>query len=116
MWIFWLLIYRIRPETLGERDTSTPSTLDADSRVSDSLEKVSTHSGSITTISSSQASHGDRLSQSSMPSSSNLSQQTLSQDVCMGDADESDDDIEDFDDDIIWWMDHSDGGMQLSKS
>ena len=97
-----MLIYRIRPETLGERDSDTPSTLDGDSRVSETIEKVSSHSDSITTVSSSQASHGDGLSQSSVPISSNLSQQTLSQDVCMGDIDESDDDIEDFDDDIIW--------------
>ena len=97
-----MLIYRIRPETLGERDAETPSMLDADSRVSETIEKVSSHSGSITTVSSSQASNGDGLSQSSMPSSSNRSQQTLSQDVRMGDVDESDDDIEDFDDDILW--------------
>lgn len=90
--------------------------LDADSRVSEILEKVSSHSGSITTVSSSQDSHSDGLSQSSMPCSSNLSQQTLSQDVRMGDVVESDDDIEDFDDDIIWWKDHSDGGMQFSES
>lgn len=101
--MFWSLIYRIRPETLGERDADAHSTLDTDSAgVSEAMGKVSSHSGSITAISSSEASHGEGLSQSSMSSSTNLSQQTLSQDVRMGDVDETDDDIEDFDDDIIW--------------
>lgn len=78
--------YRVRPEALGEKDTDVPSTADAGSLGTTSLK--------------SQGSCGDGLSQGS--STTHLSQQTLSQDVRMGDADESDEVIEDFDDDIIW--------------
>ena len=92
----FFLIYRIKSDALGERDTDTPSTLDVDS--TDAIPRVSSHS--VVTNSSFQPSHSDRLSQSS--GSASLSQQTLSQDVCMGDVEESDLEIEDFDDDIIW--------------
>lgn len=90
-------IIRVRSEALGERDTDVPSTLDADSI--DTTNRYTIHSN--TTTASSQASYSDRLSQGS-GITAQLSQQTLSQDVRMGAIDESDDEIEDFDDDIIW--------------
>ena len=90
---------RVRSETLGERDTDVPSTLDANS--TDSTNQSTIHSNTVT--SSSQASYSERLSQGSS-SIAQLAQQTLSQDVRMGDIDESEDEIEDFDDDIIWWI------------
>lgn len=104
-------MYRIRPETLGERDTDTPSTLDADS--SEFTQMSLAHARSISVAAAvnqpTQPSHGsggDGLSQGSMAScsstSASLSQQTLSQDVRMGDVGESEDEIEDFDDDVIW--------------
>ena len=91
------VIIRVRSETLGERDTDVPSTLDVNS--TDSTNRYTIHSNTVT--SSSQASYSERLSQGSS-STAQLSQQTLSQDVRMGDIDESEDEIEDFDDDIIW--------------
>ena len=75
-----------------------PSTLDVDS--TNSTNRYTIHS--ITDTSSSQASVSDRLSEGSS-STVPLSQQTLSQDIRMpGDIDDIEDDIEDFDDDIIW--------------
>ena len=99
--MYWLFVYRVRPEALGERDADAPSTVDVDNSSPTESAPRDFTSNSIAVNPSSQTSHSDGLSQCSSSSGIQLSQQTLSQDVRMGDVDESDD-IEDFDDDIIW--------------